>query len=62
MTRLVFLPSGEQKTFDAPPRLTQEGRASRFRVTNDVKNIISGLGSPTNKVGYLLQLGVYRQQ
>ena len=60
MTRLVFLPSSEHKAFDAPPRLTQEGRTTHFVIVDqDIKRMINGLGSPTNKVGFLLQLGYF---
>lgn len=61
MTRLVFLSRCEKRQFDSPPLLKKKERPAYFSVTPDVRMTLSGLKTATNKVGFLLQLGYFKQ-
>ncbi len=60
MTRLVFLSPSDKRIFDAPPILTHDQRPAYFVVTDDIRRTLSALRTPTNKLGFMLQLGYFR--
>ena len=60
MTRLVFLSPAEKRQFDLPPVLTHDQRPAYFALTDDVRRSLSALRTPTNKVGFMLQLGYFK--
>jgi len=60
MTKLVILSETEQKRFDAPPKFTDEEQTLYFAINKDLFYLIESLRTPTNKVGFLLQLGYFR--
>ncbi len=49
-----------QQEFDAPPLLSLPQRQLCFQVDDVLKSILSGLESPANQAGFLLQVGYFR--
>ena len=49
-----------QQEFDAPPLLSLPQRQLCFQVDELLKSILSGLESPANQAGFLLQVGYFR--
>lgn len=60
MTRLVILPSNEQRAFNSPSKLNPSKRARYFSLTFETMDFIKTLKTPTNQVGFVLQLGYFR--
>ncbi len=60
MTRLVFLSPNEKRKFDSPPTFNKEQRPAYFVVSDDIRRTLSNLHTTTNKVGFLLQLGYFK--
>lgn len=60
MTKLAILSQAERLSFDSPPRFEANERSMYFSLTNSLAKIIDGLRTPTNKVGFLLQLGYFK--
>jgi TnpA family transposase len=60
MTQLVFLSKHEKRQFDSPPVFTKLQRPAYFAVTDDIRKTMGSLRTPTNKVGFLLQLGYFK--
>lgn len=46
--------------FDSPPAFNGAQRKQMFRIQNWVLNMLQTLPSPTNKVGFVIQLGYFR--
>lgn len=60
MTKLVTLPSREQKRFDASPIFTLAERRVYFALDEKESKIVQSLRTKTNKVGFILQLGYFK--
>ena len=60
MPRQRILTSAEQATFDNPPKLTPVERKKYFFISSAVADLLSSLRTPTNKIGFVLQLGYFR--
>ncbi|MDX9806275.1 MAG: Tn3 family transposase [bacterium] len=61
MPRFIKILSSQNiKSFDNPPELSGEHRKQMFTVQNWVMDILETLPNPTNKVGFVLQLGYFR--
>ena len=60
MTQLQIFSKNEQLLFDTPPRFKKTERGHYFHISEDVLKVITGISSPENKVGFLLQLGYFR--
>lgn len=60
MTQLVFLSTSEKRQFDSPPVFTKVQRMAYFVVTDDIRKTMGNLRTPTNKIGFLLQLGYFK--
>ncbi len=62
MTKLVVLSPAERRRFDSPPNLTGDESSIYFSLPPDVAKIIDRLRTPTNKVGFMLQLAYFKSQ
>lgn len=62
MTKLVILSPAERRRFDSPPHFTGDERSVYFSLPSDVVEILDRLRTPTNKVGFMLQLGYFKSQ
>lgn len=60
MTQLDILPPNERRQFDSPPTFKKEERTLYFHLSKDTRLSIVGISNPSNKVGFLLQLGYFR--
>ena len=60
MSRLIILSSQEHQQFDSPPQFTSDQRLLYFSLTNDVLEQLHSLRTPTNRVGFILQLGYFK--
>lgn len=60
MTQLTILTASEQRVFDQPPVLNNDERRLYFNVTPDVRLALTRIETPSNKAGFLLQLGYFR--
>lgn len=60
MTTLVILTSQEQRRFNTPPVFTSSERALYFSLSNVEMKMVQELRTPTNKLGFLLQLGYFK--
>lgn len=60
MTNLVILARNEIRKFDSPPLFNTNEQTLYFSLNSDYISIINGLRKPTNKVGFLLQLGYFK--
>ena len=60
MAHIKILHSKEIEEFDTPPLLTGEGRKCFFYVSNHAAQVIKSLQTPTNQLGFLLQLGYFK--
>ena len=63
MPRLNVLTFNEQHAFDNPPIFSAEARLKYFTISNQIKNILVDLKTPTTKVGFFFLLPpLYHQQ
>ncbi len=60
MTQLSILTASEQKKFDHPPVFNNDERYIYFGITPEIRLSLARIKTPTNKVGFLLQLGYFR--
>jgi TnpA family transposase len=60
MPRQRILTPAEQQAFDASPVLNAAQRTQYFAVSPALSELIASLRTPTNQVGFLLQLGYFR--
>ena len=60
MYKLSILSSDKQRDFDNPSKLNTKKRASYFSLGYDIMNFVKSLRTPTNQVGFVLQLGYFR--
>ena len=59
-TFVKILPSRNIKLFDNPPVFTGEQRKQMFTAQNWVLKFLETFSNPTNKIGFVLQLGYFR--
>ena len=59
-THLKILSSKEMKEFDSPPEFTGEERKKFFSISLWISNRVKSFRSPTNQVGFILQLGYFK--
>lgn len=60
MYKLSILSSDKQRDFDVPSKLNAKKRASYFSLDHDIMSFVKLLRTPTNQVGFVLQLGYFR--
>lgn len=60
MTKLSILSTLEQRQFDSPPKFSTDNRPLHFSLTKHDLMLIEKIRLPTNKVGFLLQLGYFK--
>lgn len=60
MTRLSVLSPKEKNLFCSPPKLKKSDRPVYFALTKDICNVLRNIANPTNKVGFVLQLGYFK--
>ncbi len=61
MPRFIKILSAQNiKQFDNPPAFTGDQRKQMFTVQNWVFNLLESFTNPTNKIGFVLQLGYFR--
>lgn len=61
MPRFIkILPTQNINAFDNPPELSGEQRKQVFTIQNWILDLLETFPSPTNKVGFVLQLGYFR--
>lgn len=60
MPRRAYLSSDERNRFDTPPTLTTEQRLILLDLPPWAETYLQAIQSPTNKVGFVLQLGYFR--
>ena len=60
MTFLKILTKEEQVIFDHPPEFTSDERKRFFHISKWMEAQIDALGSPTNRVGFVLLHGYFR--
>lgn len=60
MTKLVILTSRERQRFDSPPIFNANERTLHFTLNNDEFKLIQELRTPTNKIGFAIQLGYFK--
>lgn len=58
-THLKILSRKEIKTFDSPPEFSGDERKRFFYLSQWAEDIVAELRTPTNKVGFVLQLGYF---
>lgn len=59
-TFITVLSQADMRAFEAPPIFSEEERSSFFELPQWADNIINTLRTPTNKAGFVLQLGYFR--
>lgn len=60
MTKLIILSPDKQRDFDAPSKLNAKKRTTYFSLDYDMLEFVKSLRTPTNQVGFVLQLGYFR--
>lgn len=60
MPRRAYLSPDERNRFDTPPTLTAEQRLILLDLPPWAETYLQGIQAPTNKVGFVLQLGYFR--
>ena len=60
MTKLVILSPLKQRDFDIPSKLNSKKRALFFSLNHEILEFVKSLRTPTNQVGFVLQLGYFR--
>ena len=60
MTKLTILTPKERRQFDSPPLFNADNRAHYFSLANNEVKLVYTMRTPTNKVGFLLQLGYFK--
>jgi len=61
MTKLTIFTNPEQRKFDSPPKFHKVDRPRYFSLNADIRRLgFSKLRTPTNRVGFVLQLGYFR--
>ena len=60
MTNLVILSQQKQRDFDTPIKLNLEKRELFFSLDYEALGFVQSLRTPTNQVGFVLQLGYFR--
>ena len=60
MSKIRILTAAEQKAFDSPPFFSEEERVEFFMLDDTLHNIIAQLGTPLNRIGFLLQFGYFK--
>src|ERR1700733_14772419 len=60
MAKLHILSKAERKAFNCPPLYTADGRKHYFHINEEIKTLISTMRLPTNKIGFILQLGYFK--
>lgn len=60
MPRRAYLSPDERNRFDTPPTLTAEQQLIILDLPPWAETYLKGIKSPTNKVGFVLQLGYFR--
>ena len=60
MAKLHVLSKVERKAFNSPPLYTADGRKHYFHMNEEIKALINTMRLPTNKVGFILQLGYFK--
>ena len=60
MSKIRILTAAEQKAFDSPPFFSEEERVEFFMLDDTLRNIIAQLGTPNNRIGFLLQFGYFK--
>lgn len=59
MTQLTILTPTEKRQFDSPPQFTQEDRNRYFFISGQLRSIVSRIGRPENRIGFVLQWGYF---
>ena len=59
-TLINVLPQSDRKVFEIPPIFSDEERSSFFGLPEWAAKTIKTFRTPTNKVGFVLQLGYFR--
>lgn len=59
-THIKILSQKEINSFDNPPEFNAEERKKFFLGHVWIKNVLEGFRTPSNKVGFILQLGYFR--
>lgn len=59
-TLINILSQPDRKAFETPPVFSEEERMSYFSIPQWASKLIKTLRTPTNKVGFILQLGYFR--
>ena len=60
MTKLTILSHQKQRDFDTPMKLNSKKRALFFSLDHEMMDFVKSLRTPTNQVGFVLQLGYFR--
>ena len=60
MTKLTILSYQKQRDFDTPIKLNSKKRALFFSLDQEMMDFVKSLRTPTNQVGFVLQLGYFR--
>ena len=60
MPRRDFLSADERLRFDSPPRLNAAERLILVDIPQWAEDYLQAIHTPTNKIGFLLQLGYFR--
>ncbi|MBY0293603.1 MAG: Tn3 family transposase, partial [Alphaproteobacteria bacterium] len=60
MTKLSILSAIEQRRFDSPPKFRGDDRSLHFSLTKNELQLLEKIRMPTNKIGFVLQLGYFR--
>jgi TnpA family transposase len=60
MPKISILSSLEQRRFDSPPKFSADDRTLYFSLTKSELSLVGSLRMPTNKVGFVLQLGYFK--
>ena len=60
MARRDYLPTEDRIRFDAPPQLNNTQRLIFTDLPTWAQTYLTAVHTPTNKVGFLLQLGYFR--
>ena len=60
MTRLIILSPQKQQDFDVPIKFNFKKRALNFSLDPEILKFVKSLRTPTNQIGFVLQLGYFR--
>ena len=60
MPRIKILNNNDIKTFENPPQFNGEERKQFFYLPNWAKALVESFRTPTNQVGFVLQLGYFK--